>query len=46
MYFLLIYHPWLGEQYDVVDLFFLGGEVVLEGSKPRQLINLEIRRPS
>jgi hypothetical protein len=42
----LVYHQWLGERYDVVDLFFLGAEVILEGEKPRKLVNLEVRRLS
>jgi succinate dehydrogenase/fumarate reductase cytochrome b subunit len=40
----LVYHQWLGPRYDVVDLFFLGAEMVLEEDKPRKLVNLEIRR--
>jgi hypothetical protein len=40
----LVYHQWLGERYDVVDLFFLGAEVILEDDRPRKLVNLEVRR--
>jgi len=40
------YHPWLGAEYEVVDLFFLAGDVVLEGGKPRKLVNVEIRKAS
>jgi hypothetical protein len=42
----LVYHKWLGERYNVVDLFFLGAEVVLEDDKPRKLVNFEVRRIS
>ena len=42
----LVYHPWLGHEFGDVDLFFLGGEVVLEDEKPRKLVNLEVRRVS
>lgn len=38
------YHPWLGGEFLVVDSFFVGNELVLEGGNPRRLIEIQVKK--
>ncbi len=40
----VVYHPWLKGEFLVVDSFFVANEVVLEGGKPRHLVDVEVKK--
>jgi hypothetical protein len=35
-----VYHPWLGERFEEIDQFFVANEGVLDGGRPRSLIQV------